>query len=290
MTISVMTNTAINLVSCAEQDLFSTFPILNSPDEFLQKLSVFMSGNDPRKCERLNGIVNDATQVLAEWFFLLTQEVPKAFRDGLREGRVEITQRGLHDPKLTRMEEDQIILREALMEFFFMTTIDSRLVVDELTDGLASMFLLKNIPMWVAYAAQIFLDIHNALREDVERGLAELQASGSHIASVLKEYYNLSKSGVFAQLPAPKEPGFNSLMEIIDQWILGDTFDQFKCKFIKQSVSPPLEPFTLFRRHPLICGLFQFQLYTNLQHHSIILAGEWRSILYVAHLYEGCRP
>ena len=63
----------------------------------------------------------------------------------------------------------------------------------------------KTVPLWVAFAAQIFVDIHKALGEDVGRGLSELQASGTHIASVLKEYYNSSKSSTFAQLPASKE-------------------------------------------------------------------------------------
>ena len=50
---------------------------------------------------------------------------------------------------------------------------------------------------------------------------------------------------------------------------------------------PPDEPYSLFSRHPLLCGLFR--LYLLLQDADITLAPAWGSILYVAHLYEACR-
>ena len=50
-----------------------------------------------------------------------------------------------------------------------------------------------------------------------------------------------------------------------------------------------MEPFLLFKRHPLICGLFQFQLHANLQYHSINLVNMAGSVLCAAYLYESCR-
>ena len=58
----------------------------------------------------------------------------------------------------------------------------------------------ETFPLWMAYAAQIFIDIHNALGECVDRGFSELQAFGTHITSVLKEYYNSGTAGTFGEL------------------------------------------------------------------------------------------
>ena len=193
---------------------------------------------------------------------------------------MEIKQSGLYDPRADhtmptsreRKEQDLIILHETLIELFFMTQIEETPVLDELTSGLASVVSDKTCAVWMTFGAQILVHIHNALGEDVGLGFSELQAFGTHIASVFKEYYKSSKSGPFAQLAARKEPTFDSLRGLIDRWIVGDSLDQFKRKFIRPPVQMPLEPFSLFRCHPLICGLFQFQLYTSLQHHSINLA------------------
>jgi hypothetical protein len=290
MSVSVTTNTAINLVSRAEEDFFATHPILTS--EFLEKIPALV----PRTRGHLDNLLNNAKSESIHPFFLQTQTTLKWFCDRVQQGvpQTVIKQCGVSDLPTDQsgntiqhqVERDQGVLILALTEIFYMTQMKSTPIADELTHGFASMVFEKTLPLWMAYAAQIFLDIYNVLGADVGRGFSELQASGTHISSVLKEYYNSSPPST-AQ--ASKEEGFRSLSVLIDSWILGDALDHFKRKFLKLPVSAPLEAFSLFKRHPLICGLFQFQLYTNLQYHSLISAGEWGSILYMAHLYEGCR-
>lgn len=161
-------------------------------------------------------------------------------------------------------EQDVIILQEALVEFLFMTKID----------GTPVQCRWNNV--WIGFngcwQTLSIMDVicwSNASGEDVGRGLSELQASGTYIASVLKEHYGSSESGTFARLPAPMKPAFDSISKLIDRWILGDALDRFNLENVKLSAAVPLEPYFFFKSHPLICGLFQFQLYTNLQHHSI---------------------
>ena len=52
---------------------------------------------------------------------------------------------------------------------------------------------------------------------------------------------------------------------------------------------PRPEPFALLSRHPILCGLLQFKVYTEMKDTGTTLAGAWGSILYVAHLYNACR-
>jgi hypothetical protein len=186
------------------------------------------------------------------------------------------------------MKGDGIILFEALCEFLFWTKYTGDIpVLDELTDGLRSTFVDKIVPLWVAYAAQIFVDIHNVLQENVRRGLSQLQASGTQIASNLKEYHS-NTPVTSANWPAFSKAAIRHLDELINRWILGDALDQVKRKS-PESSGFPAEPFALFKRHPLLCGLFQFKLYTYLQYISMELLGAWGSVFYVAHVYEACR-
>ena len=94
------------------------------------------------------------------------------------------------------------------------------------------------------------------MREDIGRGFAELQATGTRIASVLDECYDWGLSC------APKQflVAVREVRRTIDRWVLGDALDQFKRETFEdeQSDSVSMEPFSLFRRHPLICGLLEF--------------------------------
>lgn len=88
-------------------------------------------------------------------------------------------------------------------------------VIDELTTGLSAMFVDKKVPLWVAYASQIFVDIHNSLREDVGRCRLELQTCGAQIDATLNEYYNTGTSitvqrfaGVHRRSPQKHRPTY----------------------------------------------------------------------------------
>ena len=105
------------------------------------------------------------------------------------------------------MQEEAIILFEALSEIFFLTEFTCHPpLLDELADGLGSAFAKKSVPLWLAFAAQIFVDIHTALGKNVTRGLSELQTSGTQIASSLKEYHS-NTPVAFADWPASNTAG-----------------------------------------------------------------------------------
>ena len=204
MTVSVTTNTAINLVRRAEQDFIATFPILESFDEIPKSLYFLLCeirGDDPSTLEGPDDmlLVNDAMVNLMDWLYLSPHSVIKSFCGQIRDNDLLVVQRiGIAnqctDRPITsreRMKEDGTILYEALCEFLFWIKCTRDLpVLDELTDGLRTAFVDEIVPLWVAYAAQIFVDIHNVLQENVGRGLSQLQASGTQIVSSLKEYHS----------------------------------------------------------------------------------------------------
>ena len=302
ITVSVTTNTAIDLVHRAEQDFVAAFPKLDTYDKITGVFYLLMChirGENAETREQPMDVVNHAMLDVADWLYLPVNSLLLSFCDVVQPNYAPVMKPGhfgVYNPhadrsKLTvreQLQEDRIILLEALPEFFIITKINGNLpVADELTNGLRSMFVQKTVPLWVTYAAQIFLDIHHVLRADVVRGLSELRASGTHAASTLKEYFATSKT--FENWPAQNEEVVRRINKFVDSWIVQDAFGTAKRKLYRSVVLPPDEPFSLFSRHPLLCGLFQFRLYLLLQDGGISLTTAWGSILYVAHLYEACR-
>src|SRR5437667_6679771 len=128
------------------------------------------------------------------------------------------------------------------------------------------MFATKTIPLWVTYAAQIFLDIHHTLRADVVRGLSELREAGIRANESLKEYLDGDKPRIFDNWPSSNETAVKGIRQLIDKWIIGDALAQVKNRLLR-SATP--QPYSLFSRHPLLCGLLQFRMYTLLQEAGI---------------------
>jgi hypothetical protein len=74
-----------------------------------------------------------------------------------------------------KFQEDQQILMEALPEFCYLCLRTTKMPAeDELTRGLREMFRTREIPFWLVFATQVFLDIHHELRDQVNRGYNEL--------------------------------------------------------------------------------------------------------------------
>lgn len=305
ITASVTTNMAINLVHRAEQDLTAAFPII--PKTYDGIALVFyilmcgLRGEDPDEREQPDDIVNFAMLDVADWVYLPVYSLLLSFCDVIRSNHAPVMKPGhfgIYNPRVDRskltirqkMQEDRIILFEALPEFFVMANITGGVpVADEFAIGLRSVFVQKTVPLWVAYAAQIFLDINHTLRADVVRGLSELRASGTQAAATLKDYFDTKKPRNFINWPSQNEAAVRGIDQLINRWIVGDAFDLHKRKMYRSMALPTPQPYTLFSRHPLLCGLLQFRLYMLLQEAGITLATAWGTILYVAHLYEGCR-
>jgi hypothetical protein len=302
ITASVTTNMAINLVHRAEQEFITIFPKLDSYDKMsgvFYWIMCHIRGEDPADREFPDDLVNPAMVDVADWLYMPVNVLLNSFCQVIQANHVPVLKLGhlgIYDPHADRskltvrqlMQEDRIILMEALPEFFAVSKIKSCLPVpDELTNGLLSMFAAKTIPLWVTYASQIFLGIHHTLRTDVVRGLSELRASGIRANESLKKYFDADKRCTSDGWSSSNEETVKEISRLIDQWIIGDAFAQVKTILLRSSST--VEPYSLFRRHPLLCGLLQFRMYTLLQEAGITLANAWGSILYVAHLYNACR-
>ena len=293
ITVSLTTNTAINLASRAELDLYSTFPTIQSPFEVIQKLFPALTKENASELECLDDAEKHSISETDDGYFPSIASPLIKFCNKFRGGELNILYNSDSNPDhstFTNLDrkEDENKFFQILMEVFLLSQMEDSFVPDELTAGLAALICDDKFQLWIIYATQIFLDINKILQDDVSRGLSDLQTSGTYVVSVLKKYNSI--------LPCScqQSPVFNSINKFIDRWILGDALGQLKNKLIKikaikSSTSAKTEPFLLFKRHPLICGLFQFQLHAYVQYHTINLVNMAGSVLCAGYLYESCR-
>ena len=78
-----------------------------------------------------------------------------------------------------------------MSEIFMARQLGKQLVpiLDELTDGLMTMFDTKRVPLWLMYATETFLDINYTLRKDVTRALTDLRSVGDRTSISLQRYF-----------------------------------------------------------------------------------------------------
>lgn len=301
MAASVTTNSAINLVRRAEHDLITSFPTLESFDEISKTLNAVIHNYQNQNSSKSQSSEDqlDASLAMADFLYMSTYSAIQAFCSIVKEKGLQLVVRtddynARRDQRTAtirdRKEEEAIILLEAISEFFFLTKHTCHPpLLDELSDGLGLAFAEKSVPLWLAFAAQIFVDIHFALRKDVARGLSELQAYGTQLASSLKQYHSDTPIA-FANWPQFNTAGIRHVDQTIGFWILGDALDDVKRQILGKSYpSQPTESFALLKSHPLFCGLFQFKLLAYMRHITVDLAENWGTILYVAYLYEACQ-
>ena len=145
---------------------------------------------------------------------------------------------------------------------------------DEITRGLRNMVLSKQISVWLAFAAQIFLDVHHLLRGDVDRGFDDLYDIGTGAKNTLQDYLSFSRS-IKAPDTWPKENDFylQNICRSINEWILEDALLAKKKKVTVAwgSLEDPSEAYYLLKRHPILCGVLAFHVVLKLQETGVVL-------------------
>ena len=277
MTVSMTTNTAINLVRRAEQDHFDTAISQNIIKGVVSRMSqmILSAWDDPDNNDFADRLYILPCFIIHEFLKKIKNHTVVMGRTRCNHEAEPSSHQGYGDIFL---EGDKDILLRGLAEFssWIKYGYDGLPVVDELMDGLSSAFVEQTVPLWLAYAGQIFVDIHNVLGKNGARCFSELHATARQIASTIKEYCS----------DFPDSGGLRSLEELLDEWLPGDDSDADVSEHIADD---SIEPMDLFKCHPVLCGVFQFKLYTFIQHLSLEFINVNQTVLMVAHLYEACR-
>lgn len=189
----------------------------------------------------------------------------------------------------TRYKDDQSFLMQHLSEFAFLKDFKYSLpVTDELTRGLIEMCETKKVPIWLAFATQIFLDIKNIIRPQPNKAFNDLKMTGLRTKKIINDHFKFHET-----MPDQHEenwPSGNNIIlrqvqQIIEDFIENDWFLSCMRKDI-QRAGNTTEDYALYKSDPLLCGVLVFHLNIRMQELGLILMNAWGTGLYAAYLYN----
>ena len=248
------------------------------------------------------GVGSEETDEMADWTCAHAHNMVRSFAQVLDPRQVPALKPdhyGVYSPEkdrdsMTRKQQDQedlIVTMNLLPEFVKLSRARANLPAqDELTTGLRIMMDTcdaKKLPMFVGFAFQILLDIHNLLRQHVSRPFNDLQNTARNVVKTMDDYTRFSRNKHIDTWAPQNDEAFRQISDMAKDWALNDKIAKLPLPIPKGA--PKMEPFYLLKNHPVLAGLLAFNFNLRLQEAGITLCNAWGSVLYPAHLYNACQ-
>ncbi|KAJ9604214.1 hypothetical protein H2200_011048 [Cladophialophora chaetospira] len=201
---------------------------------------------------------------------------------------------GIYDPTADRQkmdccekqQEDRILLGEILSDMSMWAA--TRLKFphdDEFKRGFTSVYETGRIPLWLVFAAQLFLDINHILRDEVGRGYQELCRIGALTGTSIEEHLDFQESLL-------KEPTSNDeaakaarLLRLIQFICFEDQVEQMR-QDVPQYRDVKIEQLRMLKSNPLLCGLKAYAILMEFHQMSLPWINSQTSIIACAHLHN----
>ncbi|RYP56968.1 hypothetical protein DL769_009783 [Monosporascus sp. CRB-8-3] len=298
--VSVAANTTINLVRQMEEDIT---PLINKHGGLLRFIHVYYvatcigQGKDYKKRERPSDDINLDTYDIADHCMFNAWQCLDAFRRAHSPGHFQAYngQFGEYDQSLDsaqssnrmKYQQDKAALLEILGDITVVAlAFKANPCEDEFTRGVRLMLKAGEVPFWVAFAAQIFLDTLRCLQgPNALRPFEEMQVWNSTVADSMNTVMAFHRE---TKLRIKNWPPSNDA-------ILKQTIDV--CNFwandpvgaLKQSRGLPFKPFLFLHRHAMFCGLWIHYVRATFHEAGTIFTMAWGATLYTGHLYHAMR-
>ena len=303
---AALTNTAFEAANKLENELRTDFPSIKSQEDMARGMYRYLlaspSLSDKECDDRLN-----LSPLLYEALCLSTHMTLSNYCRDLPKGSsgfllYKPRPKDIYRPEMGRAimspyekeRENVQVLMEILPEYEFLALFvpkDLFLVKDELTQGLYQMMETSEIPMWLCFATQVYLDIHHTMRNDVGTALADLQALGAMLKGTVEEFLETPPTHQHAhsaELMSDKAMNALYIIEHTQKDVLGEWKQRMIDEFsLKDEKSPKM--FRLLARQPILCRVLAFSLILNIREAGISLANDTGSILHTAHLYNAMK-
>ena len=302
---SLTTNTAYDLVRRTEDDFWRAFPQNHGYVESF--VEIFFRLACAARGERLGDVTSselheswsDKMFDVASWIFLpawqalyhgklgleplqailLTAETPRGDMSHVWTLHdVRISTAPLSWPSERNLRKDSVDFDMSLAARCFaafstpLPDQANRLAEDELGKGLRKLQLTGNIPTWLVFALQSFLDIHHILRDEVDRPFIDTKAVCRSIRDKMQFYLD--------EVPCLPDDTHDtcfrrSMRVYID--VINQLFSHRGGSGIHDD---------LFALHPLWCGLLEFFLLTQYHYYGIREVDVRGILIATMHLYR----
>ncbi|RAH66344.1 uncharacterized protein BO66DRAFT_381538 [Aspergillus aculeatinus CBS 121060] len=232
--VSLMTNCAIDFARHLEEEIQG---LLNEHGGSIALLiSLYegisdMVGEDPMHRERPGDPFDFRTYHIAESLFIPTFVYLNSFHPLVdkhsflpcRETSFPTCDRASDWARKSardRFEEDMKVINEVLSEFVYLHLLlpQPEPHEDEITRGIRKMFDTHQVPLWLVFACQIFLDIHHCLGGDVESGFEDLTNTAKSIQSSLELNQEFFAHLRIVSWPEQYDARIKRFLEFISAW------------------------------------------------------------------------
>ncbi|KAL8848129.1 MAG: hypothetical protein Q9221_006849 [Calogaya cf. arnoldii] len=303
--VSITVNTAIDFVRELELDMVRCFPAKTDYESIITIFYLAQSlhrGHNPEHKQQQGDLFNLAVYDLAEDIMLPTFSILSSLQDviqndpvpqyksgylGYRDRRTHWHQKSARD----KIQDDHLVMMEAFPDLLLLSMMTSKmpLAEDELMRGVRQMSPDKDIPLWLVFAAQCFLDAQHELEGDISKGHDQLRTNADSIRTSIEQNLKFHEKLRIVNWPKENDRAFTDMLYVIDQWVGKDAVADKWQKLPRHAGEPAGEPFQLLRQYPVICGLFSFALAMRYQELQIMFVNAWGSLMYTGQLYNAVR-
>ncbi|MCJ1251850.1 hypothetical protein MMC30_009088 [Trapelia coarctata] len=302
MTTSIITNTAFGFVQSLDADFCRAHPTLivpkfhNNPIMSIYLVICMISGVDIRFRNHPDDMYNYQMKEIGEFFFLPVYLLLEAFSRVIQPGGMPEAKKGhygTYNPKADRgkmsyrqkIMEDKILLLENLPSFCLLGQARHDVfVLDELTAGLGNLYKKKEIPLWLVFAAQIFLDVNHIMRDRIADAFLHIKRTA--IITKIQMSQVIDGPQHTMNWPKQNQTVAQTIWTFAHDWVMTDGMRRLAQLHISTQPTYPHEPYALLKTHPLLCGTVETFLRLLTRETGIALAMGWGTLLSVAHLYN----
>ncbi|KAB2569592.1 hypothetical protein DBV05_g11727 [Lasiodiplodia theobromae] len=297
---SITTNTALEFARRLEEDVAGLFERHGGVERMLMcwyMATCQTQGQDPDYRSQPDDALNFEVYDSVAPFMWPTYRLLGAFVKLVGPTNIPIYKEGFYgtyDPSSDRRQksarekhqEDTVVLMEILPEFALLCRMRGNVPVeDELVRGLRTAFDTKTISLSTVLAVQVFLDIHHRMRDQVYRGLIDMEKAANQILSSIDQHQEFHASLTIDTWPRSNDAVFRLIKHRIDTWAKGDPIQQSSIRHNR----PPPSDRLLLSKHPLLCGLIGYGLKMDFNEAGIALANAWGATVCCTHLYNAVR-
>ena len=236
--VSVTINTAIGFIRDMEQDLVQRFPSMTEYESIVKtfySIQCLTRGQNPSSKQRPGDIINMAVYDLAEDVMMPTFILLNSLQDVIQGGYAPLYKPGHFGYRNTstpwkrktpreKLQDDKLVMMEAFPDLFLFAdmTTKSTLAEDELIRGIRQMGPGKDVPLWLVFAGQSFLDAQHELDRDVSKGFSQLSRCAKGIKSSIEETLKFHENLRIVNWPRTNDIQFKEQIRAIEQWVLTD--------------------------------------------------------------------
>ncbi|KAH8704325.1 hypothetical protein GQ44DRAFT_732531 [Phaeosphaeriaceae sp. PMI808] len=142
---------------------------------------------------------------------------------------------------------------------------------------------LDDIPAWLCFASQIYIDLHDILVDDMPRAFHELKLTGSRALGIVTRHLSFHEGRYESSWPKHFDDAAKDVQELVNNFI---TRDELRTELVADQVA---SRHTMLSLQPIWCGVVMFQINKTLEGLGMHCANTWNTVTPLMYLYDAAK-